>query len=182
MIRQQTPRILRRAFSCVALLAVVSGQAGAQGSCSASVGSPCRVNVPSPNATAITNPRVIYLLSQSPSVVTWTVTQANLNAGISDAVAVTLVANSNRPWTLSVTGATTWTVSGGGNTAKAPADLRWALSAAVTGTAITTTSATLQSGIGGTTTLVIYFKTLLQFTSDRPGTYSMPIMFSLASP
>jgi len=182
MIRQQTSGILRRALFCVAFLAVVSGQAGAQGSCSASVGSPCRVNVPAPNATAITNPRVIFLVSQSPSVVTWTVTQANLDAGSSDAVAVTFVVNSNRAWTLSVNGATTWTVSGGGNTAKAPADLRWALSSAVTGTAITTTPATVQSGSAGTTTLVIYFKTLLRWTSDRPGTYSMPITFLLASP
>jgi len=174
--------MLRRALSCVALLVVIVGQARAQGTCSASVGSPCQITVPAPNATAFTNPRVIYLLSRAPSVVSWTVTQANVDAGISDPVAVTLEVNSNRAWTFSVNGATTWTVSGGANTAKVPADLRWALSSAVTGTAITTAPATVQSGSAGTTIVTIYFKTLLRWTSDRPGTYSMPITFSLASP
>jgi len=138
--------------------------------------------VPAPNATAITNPRVIHLVSLAPSVVSWSVTQANLDAGVSDAVAVTLEVNSNRAWTLSLNGATTWTVSGGGNTTKASGDLSWALSSAVSGTVITTAPATVQSGSAGTTTVVIFFRTLLRWTSDRPGTYSMPISFTLASP
>jgi len=182
MTRRLRSRILRRALFCVALLAVVIGPADAQGSCSASVGSPCHITVPAPNATALTNPRVIHLLSQSPHLFSWTVTQANLDAGVSDDVAVTLVVNSNRAWTLSANGATTWTVSGGGNTAKASSDLRWALSSTVTGTAITSTPVIVQSGSAGTTTLAISFKTVLGWTSDRPGTYSMPVTFLLASP
>jgi hypothetical protein len=81
MTPPQGSGFLRRAAFGAGLLAVVTLRAGAQGTCSASIGSPCTITVPAPNATAISIPRVVYLVSLASNVVSWSVTVANLDAG-----------------------------------------------------------------------------------------------------
>lgn len=96
----------------------------------------------------------------------------------------------NRSWTLKIKSqnATDWTYSGTNSGVKPIGDLAW--STAVNGTfaAITGSDATFASGAGASngTAAAAFFRTtwVADFTSasNAPGSYSLPIVFTLTAP
>jgi len=96
----------------------------------------------------------------------------------------------NRSWTLNIKSAnpTNWTYGGTNSGVKPIGDLAWATSAGGTYSAITASDATLASGVGATNSgsASSFFRTswLADFAdaSNREGTYSLPIVFTLSAP
>jgi hypothetical protein len=97
---------------------------------------------------------------------------------------------SNRSWTLKIKSqnATTWTYVGSNAGVKPIGDLAWSTSAGGTFTAITASDATFASNASASNGAAAqaFFRTswLSDFTSasNAPGTYSLPIVFTLTAP
>jgi hypothetical protein len=101
----------------------------------------------------------------------------------------TFTIKANRSWTLKIkTSAATWAYVGSNSGVKSISDLKWSLTSGGTFVAITGTDATFTSGAGSTngTLAQAFFQTswLSDFTdaSNAPGTYSLPIIFTLTAP
>jgi hypothetical protein len=102
----------------------------------------------------------------------------------------TFTIKANRSWTLKIKSGnpTNWSFAGTGTGVKPISDLLWATSSAGSYAPITNGDVTFTSGASSTNgaTAVPYFKT--QWTADftsasnLPGTYSMPIVFTLSAP
>jgi hypothetical protein len=102
----------------------------------------------------------------------------------------TFTIKANRGWTLKIKSgnATNWTFVGTGAGVKPISDLLWSLTSGGTYVAITNNDVTFTSAASSTNsaTAVPYFKT--QWTADftsasnLPGTYSLPIIFTLSAP
>ncbi len=62
-------------------------------------------------------------------------------------------------------------------------DLQWKLSASGTFTTITTTDATVTSGVfgGGSGNFDVDYKLLLSWSSDRPGTYGATLQYTISA-
>jgi hypothetical protein len=96
----------------------------------------------------------------------------------------------NRSWTLKIKSqnATNWTYAGSNAGVKPISDLSWATPAGGTYAAISATDATFTSGASASngTAAQAFFRTswLSDFTSasNAPGTYSLPIVFTLTAP
>src|SRR6476620_9484834 len=96
----------------------------------------------------------------------------------------------NRSWTLKIKSgnATNWTYVGSDAGVKPISDLSWSTAANGTFAAITASDATFTSGASASngTAAQAFFKTswLSDFTSasNAPGTYSLPIVFTLTAP
>jgi hypothetical protein len=100
----------------------------------------------------------------------------------------TFTIKANRSWTLKIkTSAATWAYSGSNSGVKSISDLKWSLTSGGTFVAITGTDATFTSGASSNgTSAQAFFQTtwLSDFTdaSNAPGTYSLPIVFTLTAP
>ena len=96
----------------------------------------------------------------------------------------------NRSWTLNIktTNPSQWTYAGSNSGAKPISDLTWSNAAAGTFTGISSTDALFTSGAAATNGAAaqVFFKTVWAagFTqpSNAPGTYSMPVVFTLSAP
>jgi len=96
----------------------------------------------------------------------------------------------NRSWTLKIKSgnATNWTYAGANAGVKPIGDLAWSTAAGGTFAAITNADATFASGAGASNGAAAqaFFRTSWQsdFTSasNAPGTYSLPIVFTLTAP
>jgi hypothetical protein len=102
----------------------------------------------------------------------------------------TFTIKANRSWTLKIKSgnATNWTFVGTGTGLKPIGDLQWALGSGGSYSPITSSDATFTSGANSTNgaSAQPYFKTqwVSDFTSaaNLPGTYSLPIIFTLSAP
>jgi len=96
----------------------------------------------------------------------------------------------NRSWTLNIKSqnAATWTYAGLNSGVKPISDLKWSLTSGGTYVAITNSDAIFTSGASSTngTSAQAFFKTnwVNDFTdvSNAPGTYTLPIVFTLSAP
>lgn len=163
--------------------AIVTSQANAQcsgtGSCtttntaSVSVGALVKLGMSSAS-TALTNP-----------------TADNIDAGntLADA-GPSFTIKANRSWTLKIKSqnAANWTYVGSDAGVKPIADLAWSTAVGGTFAAITAADATFASGASSTngTAAQAFFRTswASDFTSasNAPGTYSLPVVFTLSAP
>lgn len=121
-----------------------------------------------------------------------TPTAGDFDAGASVTTAG-LTVFANRSWTLLVSAAaTTWTTSGGSPSdpvwaAKPISDLQWGLAAGgPTWTGLSTTATTVTTGTGATANtgaaVTMYFRMLHGWTTDTPGTYSLPVTYTITAP
>ncbi len=164
--------------------AVGATQANAQ--CSGNAGT-CNTT----NTASVTVGALVKLTMSSPTTTLSNPTADNVAAGavLADA-GPTFTIKANRSWTLKIRSgnATSWTYAGTNSGVKPIGDLAW--STAVNGTfaAITNTDATFASGPGASngTAAAAFFQTtwLADFTSasNAPGTYTLPIVFTLTAP
>lgn len=175
---------MRSAHSLVAVLfgtLIVLGNAEAQ--CSSNTGSCNTTNTASVTIGALVK---LGMSATTTSLTAPTADQVDIGAVIAD-VGPTFTIKANRSWTMNIRSgnATNWTSSGG---VKPIGDLTWSNAVAGTYAAITATDAPFTSGASASngTPGAAFFKTnyTAGFTNaaNAPGTYSLPIIFTLTAP
>jgi hypothetical protein len=117
---------------------------------------------------------------------------ADLATGYVADVGPTFVVHANQDWTMSIKGAasnpTNWTYVGSKSGVKPIGDLTWATDAGGSFAALTSSNATVTSSASSTdnTGVSLFFRTV--YSSDyssannRPGVYSLPVVFTLSAP
>ena len=77
----------------------------------------------------------------------------------------------------------TWTASAGAWAGKPVSDLRWSLTPTGASTAMSQISSTLLSGSAGAgTPTTVYMRPVVNWTTDKPGVYTMGVTFTLTTP
>jgi hypothetical protein len=157
------------------LVCSVSGQSG---KCSPTV----TLDLP---ATMV-NPALLQMtVSPTTSTYTAATTDMNSSSGLASFTPVTLSVQANRAWTVQVEGNSAfWSASAGAWTSKPVSDLVWSLTPAGATTAMSTASATVTSGSAGSGApgVSVYVRPVAHWTTDKPGTYSMSVTFTLTTP
>jgi hypothetical protein len=161
-----------------------ANQANAQ--CSGNAGGCTTIN------TASTTVNALVKLGMSSTVTAITAPsadQVDIGATIADA-GPTFTIKANRSWSLNIrsNNPANWTYVGSFSGVKSISDLTWSNASAGTYVGISASDALFLSGAAATngTAAQAYFKTVWAagFTqaSNAPGTYSLPIVFSLSAP
>jgi hypothetical protein len=164
--------------------AICASQANAQ--CSGNAGSCNTTNTASVTVGALVK---LGMSSAATTLTNPTADDVDLGHVLSDA-GPTFSIKANRSWTLKIKSqnAASWTYVGSDAGVKPISDLSWATAANGTFAAITAADATFLSGASSTngTAAQAFFKTswTSDFTSasNAPGTYSLPIVFTLTAP
>ena len=175
----------RVVLSAVAATVLMTGGASAQTSC-AGVGS-CNL----PLNASVTVPALVAMSTAAGSISLTAPDGDDLVTGyVTESTPLELTVRSNRSWRLQIhtTAATNWTYAGTDGGVKPISDLQWSTTAAGTFSSITGTAAdvvTAQPRTNGADQ-AIYFRTLYpnDFTDARnaPGTYTIPLVFTLVAP
>ncbi|HEY4734241.1 MAG: hypothetical protein ACJ79J_06690 [Gemmatimonadaceae bacterium] len=163
---------------------ISAGQAGAQ--CSGNAGSCNLTNTVSASVNALVK---LQMSSASMSVASPTADQVEVGATLADA-GPTFTIKANRSWSLNIktTNPSNWTYVGSNGGVKPISDLTWSNAAAGTYVGMSTTDALLTSGAAATNGAAaqVFFKTVwaagFTMPSNAPGTYSMPVVFTLSAP
>lgn len=133
-----------------------------------------------------TNPALLGLtLSPTSSTYTAAAADMDVSTGLASFTPITLSVQANRSWTVQVAGASAvWGAAGGAWTGKPVGDLLWSLTPAGTTTPLSTTATTLTSGSAGSGSpgISVYMRPVAHWATDKPGTYSMTVMFTLTTP
>jgi len=163
---------------------ISAGQARAQ--CSGNAGSCNLTNTVSASVKALVK---LQMSSASMSVASPTADQVEVGATLADA-GPTFTIKANRSWSLNIktTNPSNWTYVGSNGGVKPISDLTWSNAAAGTYVGMSTTDALLTSGAAATNGAAaqVFFKTVwaagFTMPSNAPGTYSMPVVFTLSAP
>ena len=175
-----------RFFMAAVVLASVIGSNQAAAQCSSNSGSCNTTNTASVTVNALVK---LDMGATTTSLTSPTVNQVEVGAVIADA-GPTFTIKANRSWTLNIktTNASNWTYVGGLGGTKPISDLTWSNAVGGTFTGMSSSDAIFLSGVGATngTAAQAFFKTVWAagFTqpSNAPGTYSLPIVFTLSAP
>ncbi|MDQ6871034.1 MAG: hypothetical protein M3037_03360 [Gemmatimonadota bacterium] len=177
---------MRSTLLTVALFGVLVVAAQANAQCSGNAGS-CNTS----NTASVTIPALVKLgmSATTTSLTPPTADQVDLGATIADA-GPTFTIKANRSWTLNIRSgnATNWTYVGANSGVKPISDLTWANALAGTYAAITASDVLFTSGASASagTAASAFFKTnyTAGFTNvaNAPGTYSLPVIFTLTAP
>ena len=175
-----------RSLLAVMVLATVTGAAQANAQCSGNAGS-CNTT----NTASVTVGALVKLGMSSATTTLTNPTADDVDAGnvIADA-GPSFTIKANRSWTLKIKSqnAANWTYVGSNSGVKPIGDLAWSTAANGTFAAITNSDATFTSGASSSngTAAQAFFRVswLNDFTSasNAPGTYSLPIVFTLSAP
>jgi hypothetical protein len=145
----------------------------------------CSINT----STSLTVPRILQLtVAPSPTTLT-TPTSTDFDAGYSSGVGPTVTVRANTAWTLQVRAqAATWTATNtvAGVTArtnKPSTDLQFSGSAGGPFTALSNvTSITTTGAATANTVQTEYYRVLWSWTLDKPGSYSLTVLYTITSP
>ncbi|HVT39053.1 MAG TPA: hypothetical protein VHE78_08405 [Gemmatimonadaceae bacterium] len=173
-------------FSMSSLTAVVMAAATATVQAQATCGATGAAPSCSPAGVQVTTTvqRIVFL-SITPASFTLTApTNADFVASGTttkvDLGAHVATVRANAAWTLTIQGAA-WT--GTGNNAKAVADLEYTKNGGTSYTTTTTSAVSLTTGAAsGGTTVTVGYRTTWTLATDSPGTYTMPLTYTLSSP
>ena len=136
----------------------------------------CSVNT----AVKVTVPTIIKLDVTDSLTTAAAPTSADFDSAY-QIVATTVAINmkSNTTSTLSVkAGSANW--SGPYN--KAAGDLSWTADAGTTYTPMTTSAATVGTGVAGNNPFTVGYKIAWSYANDVPGTYTLPVVFTATAP
>jgi hypothetical protein len=175
-----------RFFMAAVVLASVIGANQANAQCSSNAGSCNTTNTASVTVNALVK---LDMGSTTTSLTSPTVAQIEIGAVIADP-GPTFTIKANRSWTLNIktTNASLWTYVGSLAGTKPISDLNWSNAVAGSYAGIGSSDAPFLTGAGATNGLAAqaFFKTVWAagFTqpSNVPGTYSLPIVFTLSAP
>ena len=159
-------------------------QANAQ--CSGNAGGCLTVNTASATVNALVK---LGMSATTTTLSSPTADQVEIGATLADA-GPTFTVKANRSWTLNIrtSNPASWTYVGTLGGVKPISDLTWSNAVAGTFVGISSTDALFLSGAAATngTAAQAFFKTVwaagFTQTSNAPGTYSLPIVFSLSAP
>jgi hypothetical protein len=175
-----------RSLLAAMVLATALGAIQANAQCSGNAGS-CNTT----NTASVTVGTLVKLGMSSSATALTNPTADDVDAGnvLADA-GPTFSIKANRSWTLKIKSqnATSWTYVGSNSGVKPIGDLAWSTASGGTFTAITASDATFASGASASNgqAAQAFFRTSWQsdFTSasNAPGTYSLPIVFTLTAP
>jgi hypothetical protein len=171
---------------------LIARAGAAQTSCSISGQSgKCSPDVVLANPGTMTNPALLNLTvsptssALSPLSVTATMADMEVAAGVATPVSVNYSVQGNRAWSVQISGASaTWSGSSGAWATKPVSDLRWSLSSTGATTAMSVTPATVSSGAAtaGSTPTTVYLRPAVHWATDKPGTYTIGVTFTLTAP
>lgn len=175
-----------RIFIAAAVLAALTGANQANAQCSSNAGSCNTTNTASVSVGALVK---LDMGSTTTALTSPTVAQIETGAVIADP-GPTFTIKANRSWTLNIktTNASLWTYVGSLSGTKPISDLNWSNAVAGTYTGIASSDAPFLTGASATNGLAAqaFFKTVWAagFTqpSNVPGTYSLPVVFTLSAP
>jgi hypothetical protein len=145
----------------------------------------CSPDVSLDKPATITNPALLRLtLSSTSFAATATVSDMGATEGMASGGTVAITVQANRAWTVQVQGnSATWAASAGAWVSKPVSDLRWSLTPTGASTAMSQTAATLLSGAAGAgTPTTVYMRPVVNWTTDKPGVYTMGVTFTLTTP
>ena len=174
-------------FAALGLLATSTASAQTVLVCSVSGQSgKCSPTVTLDQPATMVNPALLQMtVSPTTSTYTAATTDMNSSSGLASFTPVTLSIQANRAWTVQAKGNSAfWSASAGAWTSKPVSDLVWSLTPAGATTAMSTTSATLTSGSAGSGSpgVSVYMRPVAHWTTDKPGSYSMSVTFTLTTP
>lgn len=180
-----------RFFAAAGVLLFASAGA-AQTTCSVGGQSgKCTPDVVLANPGTMTNPALLTLTVSptssplSPLSVTATMADMDVASGVGTPVSVSFTVQGNRAWSVQISGATaTWSASTGAWASKPVSDLRWSLSSSGATTAMSVTPATVTSGspTSGSASTTVYLRPAVHWATDKPGTYTIGVTFTLTTP
>ena len=164
--------------------AIGANQADAQ--CSGNAGS---CNLTNTVTASVNNLVKLAMSSAATSLTSPTADQVEIGANLADN-GPTFTVKANRSWTINIktTNASTWTYVGSSSGAKPISDLTWSNAAAGPFVGISSVDALFTSGATATNGAApqVFFKTVWAagFTqpSNAPGSYSLPVVFTLSAP
>ena len=178
--------IATRSLLAAIVLGSVVGASQADAQCSGNAGGCNTVNTASATVNALVK---LGMSATTTALSAPTADQVDVGATLADA-GPTFTIKANRSWTLNIrtSNATNWTYVGSNSGVKPIADLTWSKTVAGTYVAISSSDALFLSGAAATngTSAQAFFKTVWSAgfaqASNAPGTYSLPIVFSLSAP
>lgn len=174
-----------RLLAATLLTFAIAGEVAGQGVCTVNNQASCTVGGDATHSITITITNTARLSSPVSTVVLTQPTTTSFVNGFGVPVLVQLPVRSNVNWTVGINaGATLWNASPGSAWQTKPAgDLQWGLSSGGTFFDVTTTPVTVASGLAtGTATVGLYLRVRFLWTSDVPGSYSLPVQFTLTAP
>ncbi len=178
---------MTRAFSAC-LVALMALQLGAQTvtTCTVSgTSGKCSPDVSLDKPATMTNPALLQLtLSSTSFAATAAATDMGAVQGIATGGTVTITVQANRAWTVQANGNSAfWTASAGAWATKPVSDLHWSLTPTGASTAMSQTSSTILSGTAGSgTPTTVYMRPVVNWTTDKPGVYTLGVTFTLTTP
>jgi hypothetical protein len=172
-------------LAAVVLASVVSANTAAA-QCSGNAGTCNTLNTASVSVNALVK---LGMSGTATSLTSPTADQVEVGASIADA-GPTFTVKANRSWTLNIktTNASNWTYVGSFAGTKPISDLTWSNAVAGTYVGIGTADAAFLTGAAATngTAAQAFFKTTwaagFTMPSNAPGTYSLPVVFTLSAP
>lgn len=157
-----------------------------QGNCTYDgFGGECTIGNNATYAINLTITRAVRLALSSTSIALDAPVPDDFDAGFGQTTGPTLTVRSNSTWSVSIrTTQNTWTASPPPARPNKPsAELRWGTLPAGTFTSISTSAATVQTGGASAGTVIpLYFRVTYNWLLDRPGSYSLPVQVTIASP
>ena len=170
----------------VAASASIALPAAAQTNCTNVTGSSCSLT----NTASVTIGSLISLDISGTTTSLTAPTSLTLGTDVGPDTGPTFTVKANQSWTLAIKSgnATDWTYVGSNSGVKPIGHLKWSLTSGGTYASITSSDVTLTSGSAATNSgaAAVFFKTtyLSDFSaaSNAPGTYSLPVVFTLSAP
>jgi hypothetical protein len=135
----------------------------------------------------VTAPSIFKLTINDTSTAVSAPTETDFDNGYQDvSSAVQATVKSNRPYSLSISGgAGTWTGTGGARANKPVGDLLWGTgtpSTALTTSAALIGTASTTGNNGSSAAATLNYRINWGYTNDTPGTYTIPVVYTLTSP
>jgi hypothetical protein len=134
----------------------------------------------------IMNPALLSFMVSPSTTLTATATVTDMDDvdGMATGSIATITVQGNRPWSMSVKGnSALWTATGGAWASKPVSDLHWSLTSTGVSTAVSTTATTLMTGNPSSGTPInVYFRPVVHWLTDKPGTYTMGVTFTITAP
>jgi hypothetical protein len=138
---------------------------------------------------SMTAGRVVRLQVSAGSTPLTAPTPADFDAGFNATTGPTFTVSANAPWTLSMRASSAfWTAANTSpgapaRTTKPAADLTWSTASNGTFVGMTTTDATLVTGVAtASSATTLFLRTLYGWTLDTPGNYSLTVVLTLTAP
>jgi hypothetical protein len=178
---------VRTSIGVAALLVVSSlfASASAQGVCEANNQASCAVGGDATHAITVTISTVARLSSASSTITIPVPSTTSFANGFGTPVATVLALRSNTSYAVAISAASaTWTgVPGSAWQTKPAGDLEWSLDPAGPFVSVTTTPVSVSTGSAtGNGVLTVYLRSRFVWASDVPGSYSLPVRFTLTAP